>query len=43
VTGATVSGVVISLANVTAGDESVGVGSGDGLAGPYMLVPGPGA
>jgi hypothetical protein len=43
-TGASVSGVVISQANVTAADESLGLGTGTaGPVGPYMLVPGPGA
>lgn len=41
-TGAAVSGVVVSAANVVANDSG-GAGGGGGSAGPYMLVPGPGA
>jgi len=41
-TGASVSGVIISDANVTAADLSVGA-SGSFDSGPFMLVPGPGA
>lgn len=40
-TGASVSGVIVSDANVTAADESAGGSSGP--LGPFMLVPGPGA
>lgn len=42
-TGNSVSGVVISDANVTASDVSAGDGTGGGLVGPFMLVPGPSA
>ena len=41
-TGADVSGVVISGANVVASDVSAG-GSSEPPPGGYMLVPGPGA
>ena len=40
-TGAVVSGVVVSEANVTGEDLSGGGGASD--LGPFMLVPGPGA
>lgn len=39
-TGASVSGVVISQANVTAADEGA-VAAEAPLVGPFMLVPGP--
>lgn len=44
-TGASVPGVKVTLANITAGDQSSGTGTGGNgfVAGPYMLVPGPGA
>lgn len=43
-TGASVSGVTISDANVTAAEGFGGGGTTDGgIVGPYMLVPGPGA
>lgn len=42
-TGASVPGVVVSDANVTAADVSSGTGTGSFDAGPFMLVPGPGA
>ena len=40
-TGAAVSGVVVTNANVVANDVSPAVS--DAQAGPFMLVPGPGA
>lgn len=43
VTGASVSGVVITEANVTAADLSDGGGSDSELVGPFFGVPGPGA
>lgn len=43
-TGASVAGIVVSNANVTAADESVGVGTGtNGQPDAFLLVPGPGA
>ena len=42
-TGADVSGVVITNANVVATDVSAGGGTGGAVVGPYMLVPGPSA
>jgi hypothetical protein len=42
-TGASVSGVVVTQANITAEDMSGGGGSGAFETGPFMLVPGPGA
>lgn len=38
VTGNSIAGVVVSSANVTAADESVGSGTGLDVGGPYMLV-----
>lgn len=42
-TGASVSGVIVTEANVTAADASSGGGSGAFDSGPFMLVPGAGA
>lgn len=42
-TGASVAGVVVSDANLTAVDLSSGAGTGGETVGPFMLVPGPGA
>jgi hypothetical protein len=42
-TGASVAGVIVSDANVTADDTSSGGGTGGFESGPFMLVPGPDA
>lgn len=42
-TGAVVSGVKVSTVVLTASQESVGLGSGGGPPGDWLLVPGPGA
>lgn len=42
-TGASVAGVTITQANVTAADESAAAAeSGTGFVGPFLAVPGPG-
>jgi hypothetical protein len=40
-TGASVAGVIVSDASVTAADLSAGGGAGGFDSGPFMLVPGP--
>ena len=42
-TGANVSGVVVNNVSIFGTNLSGGSGSGSGVVGPYMLVPGPGA